>query len=203
MGEWLALLGEEQDGWGAFGGGPESSDRGSRVRTATREAIEESHGLLPSTALRRAARGTEPLVENAEAVVYGVFVPHVLQTRMNKLLGVQNALKTRLDSLGRTKVEGCFEKESAEWVPLSAFVDKKLQRGSSVVCGKWMRVPLNIDVHSQKVRRILKDLEAVSLDKDWEPRRIKKQIERRNKICGFRNSPRGPRLLSSSLSNYR
>lgn len=127
-GKWWFLLGREADGWGVFGGGPESSDP-SATHVAVREAREESHGLLLEPALWRGCR-RGPLLLTPHAVIYGVPVPWRLQRNMNRVL---------LPHADLLPSHGCFEKKEAKWFPVDQFCSAPR---SKIIEGTKLRVPL-------------------------------------------------------------
>ena len=107
--QWSVLLGLEEDGWGAFGGGPEDGDASMR-QVAIREAVEESHGVLLRAQLDSTMRG--PVLWAAAAAFYAIRVPHKVQALMDNVFAQQST---------RRPVGGCFEKRLTCWVPLESF----------------------------------------------------------------------------------
>lgn len=128
-GEWLALLGLERGGWGAFGGGLDSADENDPSRTAVREALEESHGGLLRSELVAAERcGQQPLLRTKHAVVFAIVIPKTLHLSLNAVFAhFRHSLPTK----------GCFEKSRAQWFPL-----KKLSVSKKFLCGHKLRAPI-------------------------------------------------------------
>lgn len=110
-GRWSVLLGLEEDGWGAFGGGPEKRDKSLR-QVAIREAVEESHGVLLRAQLAKTMRG--PLLKTGAAAFYAARVPRRVSPLMDALFA---------QHVARAPKDGCFEKLLTCWLPLASFAD--------------------------------------------------------------------------------
>lgn len=174
------LLGEEFDGWGAFGGGPEPSDEGDFRITAIREAIEESHGILSIDAMAKAASHCRPLVRSDKVVVYGVVVPWDTSDNLNQLLHTRRAHKP---------VGGCFEKKSALWLPLHDICNEQRKSDKCYyIRNLKLRAPLRISIHSNTTRRTLQCLCQHFCWHDWHKARTDSIVRLMNNKCHIKDS---------------
>ena len=173
-GRWWALLGKEADGWGAFGGGPEATEQGEPSQTAIREAVEESHGVLSPIALQEAVAATYPLLLTARAAVYGVVVPRVVLSRMQKTF----AKLRHMQPSG-----GCYEKTDAALVPLRFLRNKRQGRPARAVRGRPLRAPLDIDEEASHVRQALSSLQAAFDAEHWDAQSCARRVGQQSRHC--------------------
>lgn len=171
QGTWWMLLGLEEGGWGAFGGGPEPSDGGCPRQTAEREAFEESHGALPLMALRQASCAP-PLFSNARAHVYAIIVPCWLGDVLNDIYETQTA---------QAPCNGCFEKRAARWAPLSA-----VRRPRSALPGMPLRARLHIT--RAAVGQCIYALSHLVESTCWTMETIARSVRERDKQCRTKGS---------------
>ena len=174
---WWMLLGEESDGWGAFGGGPEPSDEGDCRATAIREAVEESHGVLSIDAMAKAVRHCRPLVCSDKAVVFGVVVPWGTSNRLNRLLYSQRAY---------APIGGCFEKKSVLWLPLTDLqYEQRKHRKYYYIKDLKLRAPLRISIYKDTTLHTLRCLRQHYCWHDWQQARGDCLVQFMNRKCNI------------------
>ena len=164
--DWWVLLGKEHDGWGVFGGGPEAEDGGDPVRTAVREAHEESHGLLLMACLEAAARAVPPLIQERRACIFGVYVPWSLCRRLNAVL-------RRQQDDGMKPLRGCYEKTQVLWVRARAL--------AGILLPLRHRLLLNLDedTTAQNLARLKKKFQK----EEWSEEILRVSETNMTKLC--------------------
>ena len=185
-GQWWLLLGREADGWGVFGGSPETSDL-SPAHAAVREAREESHGLLLEPALWKGCR-RGPLLLTPRAKIYGVPVPWRLKRQMNKTLLPQAQL---------LPTQGCFEKKEVKWFPLDLFCSSPRAK---TVAGKKLRAPLPF---SKEVTCSLIVGWADFNESFWRTSRLRRSAMAMDRACFLETGVRAETRSESPMSARR
>jgi len=170
---------------GGWGGGGEACDEGDHRRTALREAVEESHGILSIVAITKAVNN-RPLIRMNKAIVFGMFVPWGICDALNTLLSTQRK---------KQPIDGCFEKKTVRWIRWVDVENKQRKiNGQYFINDLKLRAPLRLSACGPDTLHTLQVLIQQFSWGDWHPTHTDPIIHSMNRKCNMAGSTRSRKI---------